>query len=202
MDKTSITTIKKKNYCKMLFQDLEGQTEKNIRRILNLFHNLYDKKMYSICIAQVKDNLLKRKFFQIFFYSWKVVIIEVIMSNLHPLYVRNIIPEFTMTIKKLPTSGDLVGVTPHPSDPAQAFPHISYPHWGILMWEGPLPNNLIWIWKAWVYLSWYNCINGSIMHCVCNNPGSNPLHIYIQINKTVSTLSQTQLDRLLPLIPS
>ena len=32
MDKTSITTIKKKNYCKMLFQDLEGQTEKNIRK--------------------------------------------------------------------------------------------------------------------------------------------------------------------------
>ena len=30
--------------------------------------------------------------------------------------------------KKLPNSGDLVGVTPHPSDPAQAFPHISYPH--------------------------------------------------------------------------
>ena len=45
--------------------------------------------------------------------------------------------------KKLPTSGDLVGVTPHPSDPAQAFPHTSYPHWGILMWEGPLPNNII-----------------------------------------------------------
>ena len=53
--------------------------------------------------------------------------------------------------KKLPTSGDLVGVTPHPSDPAQAFPHTSYPHWGILMWEGPLPNNIICIWKAWVH---------------------------------------------------
>ena len=52
--------------------------------------------------------------------------------------------------KKLPNSGDLVGVTPHPSDPTQAFPHTSYPHWGILMWEGPLPNNIIWIWKAWV----------------------------------------------------
>ena len=51
MDKTSITTIKKKNYCKMLFQDLEGQTEKNICKILNLSHNLYDKKMYPICIA-------------------------------------------------------------------------------------------------------------------------------------------------------
>ena len=25
--------------------------------------------------------------------------------------------------KKLPNKGDLVGVTPHPSDPAQAFPH-------------------------------------------------------------------------------
>ena len=46
MDKTSITTIKKKIYCKMLFYDLEGQTEKNICRILNLSHNLYDKKMY------------------------------------------------------------------------------------------------------------------------------------------------------------
>ena len=51
MDKTSITTIKQKNYCKMLFQDLEGQTEKNICKILNLSHDLYDKKMYSICIA-------------------------------------------------------------------------------------------------------------------------------------------------------
>ena len=81
--------------------------------------------------------------------------------------------------KKLPTCGDLVGVTPHPSDPAQAFPHISYPHWGILMWEGPLPNNIIWKWKAWVYLGWCNYMNGSITYCIYNNHGSNPLHIYI-----------------------
>ena len=47
---------------------------------------------------------------------------------------------FIMTMKKLPNRGDLVGVTPHPSDPTQAFPHTSYPHWGILVWEGPLPN--------------------------------------------------------------
>ena len=57
---------------------------------------------------------------------------------------------------ELPNRGDLVGVTPHPSDPAQAFPHTSYPHWGILMWEGPLPNNIIWNWKAWVDLG--SCI--------------------------------------------
>ena len=51
---------------------------------------------------------------------------------------------------KLPNRGDLVGVTPHPSDPAQAFPHTGYPHWGIPMWEGPLPNKYNLEWKAWV----------------------------------------------------
>ena len=104
--------------------------------------------------------------------------------------------------KKLPNSGDLVGVTPHPSDPTQAFPHTSYPHWGILVWEGPLPNNIIWIWKAWFNLGWYNYINRLIMCCIYNNQRCNPVQIYILINKTVSTLSQTQLDRLLPLNPS
>ena len=104
--------------------------------------------------------------------------------------------------KKLPNSGDLVGVTPHPSDPTQAFPHTSYPHWGILMWEGPLPNNIIWIWKAWVDLGWYNYIKGLIMYCICNNHGSNPVQIYILINNIFSTWSQTQEDQLLTLIPS
>ena len=51
---------------------------------------------------------------------------------------------------KLPNRGDLVGVTPHPSDPAQAFPHTGYPHWGIPMREGPLPNKYNLEWKAWV----------------------------------------------------
>ena len=92
--------------------------------------------------------------------------------------------------KKLPTSGDLVGVTPHPSDPAQAFPHTSYPHWGILMWEGPLPNNIIWIWKAWVDLCWYNYIKW-VTNCICNNHGSNPTQICILINNTFLTLSET-----------
>ena len=62
--------------------------------------------------------------------------------------MRNLI--YYVNKHKLPNRGDLVGVTPHPSDPAQAFPHTSHPHWGTLMWEGPLPNILIWKWKAWV----------------------------------------------------
>ena len=104
---------------------------------------------------------------------------------------------FTLTIKKLPISGDLVGVTPHPSDPTQAFPHISYPHWGILMWEGPLPNNIIWIWKAWVDLGWYNYIQW-VTNCICSNHGSNPTQICILINNTFLALSETQVDQLLP----
>ena len=63
-------------------------------------------------------------------------------------------------LKKLPNKGDLVGVTPHPSDPAQAFPHTGYPHWGIPMWEGPLPNKYNLEWKAWVtkYLDHFQCL--------------------------------------------
>ena len=106
-----------------------------------------------------------------------------------------------MTLKKLPTSGDLVGVTPHPSDPAQAFPHTSYPHWGILMWEGPLPNYIIWIWKAWVDLCWYNYIKW-VTNCICNNHGSNPVQIYILRNNNFSTWSQIQEGQLSLLIPS
>ena len=59
--------------------------------------------------------------------------------------------------KKLPNSGDLVGVTPHPSDPAQAFPRTGHPLWGIPMGKGPLPNKYSLEWKAWVtkYLGSY-----------------------------------------------